>query len=103
MDRVHSTINTSGPIQRRIVSAAHWLRPSPKLDVAKVVLIEDITPGCAPAVLDQPIVSFIGIGAISDQEDSVVDNNILVIVAAIKHSAPIKTPVRGSHGSRQRT
>ena len=83
VDTLHSSIDTAGAVQRVVVSAALGLGVPLELDVSPVLII---APPGAPGVLDEPVVTLRSVCPVADEEDSVVDNNILVIVTAVEHT-----------------
>ena len=83
MDSLHTSVNAARAVQRMVVSAALGLSVPPELDVSPIHVI---APASAPGVLDEPVVALGGVSPVTDQQHRVVDNNVLVIIAAVKHT-----------------
>ena len=95
-DTLHTAVHTPGAVQGGGVGAAHGLGPAPELDVARV-LGEHVPVHVAPGVLPQPVVPINRVSPVAHQQHSVVDDDVLVIVTAVKHASKVQTPVRGCY------
>ena len=83
MDGLHTSVNAARAVQRMVVSAALGLSVPPELDVSPGHVI---APASAPGVLDEPVVALGGVSPVTNQQHRVVDNNVLVIITAVKHT-----------------
>ena len=102
MDGLNPSVLTGAAVQRSGVFPTLCSLLSPQLD-EPTISIGNISPVRSPGVLDEPVVHAVIVSAIAHQGDSVVNSDIGVIVASIKHTTRVKTPVISSNRGRERS